>query len=128
MSEEKKVHPDIVEAAESGNYMAMDEVAMSETENKLTAYELAGKIMDIKPSTPLKAEMIRERSLSIIRFAESYAKEEVKKACKAQRGICASRAKAHMETVLEVDGNNIRPVVDKDTILNAPSPTLRRTL
>ena len=40
---------------------------------KETAYKLAGKIMDMKPDTPLKAEMIRERSLSIIEFAKSYA-------------------------------------------------------
>lgn len=38
-----------------------------------TAYELASMIMDMKPDTPLKAEMIRERSASIIEFAQAYA-------------------------------------------------------
>ena len=38
----------------------------------MTAYQLAGAIMDMKPDTPMRAEIIRERSESIIQFAEAY--------------------------------------------------------
>ena len=54
----------------------------------------------------------------IIGLMDSYAKQEVKKACRKQREICAKEAKLKHDS----DEKAHFVCVDKDSIINAPEP------